>query len=225
MKFVEGKERKEERERMVENLIRDGKVWDYEVLRAMRRVPRHLFVTGANQDSAYEDKALPLAWSKEEVMSSVSQPTTIGIMLQLLELSRKDKVLEVGTGTGYQAALLSMIVAYVYTIEMEANLASKAREILAKLGTDNVRITEGDGREGWEQNAPFNAIIVAAMAEDVPPRLIEQLDVEGRLVMPIKSKREGDFSADLVLVRKTKHGVKRTVAEEGFGFVQLLGVV
>ena len=151
-----------------------------QVKEAMLRVQRHLFVPVLAQRNAYDNVPLPIGHGQ-----TISQPYIVGLMTHVLELRRDDRVLEIGTGSGYQAAVLAQIVAKVYTIEIVAPLAAEARERLARLGYRNVEVRTGDGYKGWPEQAPFDAIMVTAGAEETPAPLIEQLKPGGKLVIPL----------------------------------------
>jgi protein-L-isoaspartate(D-aspartate) O-methyltransferase len=153
---------------------------DPRVKAAMSRVPRHLFVPPEQQPYAYEDR--PLAIGHKQ---TISQPYIVALMTDLLKLGSADRVLEIGTGSGYQAAVLSELVRSVYTIEIVEPLAVEARQRLAKLGYRNVEVRTGDGYKGWEENAPFDAIMVTAGADEIPPPLLRQLKPGGRMVIPV----------------------------------------
>ena len=182
-----------ERERMVEEqLIRRGIV-DERVLEAMRRVPRHLFVPEHLRHLAYRDSPLPIGEGQ-----TISQPYIVALMTQALELKGSEKVLEIGTGSGYQAAILSLLAREVYTVERILSLARRAERILARLGYTNVRVKVGDGSLGWPEHAPYEAIIVTAATEQVPPPLREQLADGGRLVAPVG----GRWSQTLIRLRR-----------------------
>jgi len=150
------------------------------VKEAMLRVPRHLFVAPDAQRYAYENAPLPIGHGQ-----TISQPYIVGLMTDVLALRRGDRVLEIGTGSGYQAAVLAEIVAKVYTIEIVAPLAAEARARLARLGYRNVEVRTGDGYKGWPEQAPFDAIMVTAGAEETPAPLLEQLKPGGKLVIPL----------------------------------------
>ena len=169
------------------------------VLAAMRTVPRHLFVPQALRPSAYRDMALPI-----EESQSISRPYYVAFMTDALALQRNDKVLEIGTGSGYQAAILAEIVDQVFTIEIVDSLADQASKRLADMGYENVRVRSGDGYLGWPEEAPFDAIIVTAAPNHVPQPLIDQLTLGGRLIMP-----QGDWAQELVLRTKTADGIDR----------------
>jgi protein-L-isoaspartate(D-aspartate) O-methyltransferase len=168
------------RERMVRNDIMERGVRDSRVLQAMREVPRHLFVPEKLAHRAYEDNPLPIGSGQ-----TISQPYIVAAMTELARVRSDDKVLEVGTGSGYQAAVLSRLARHVYTIEILPELAESARVRLERLGYTNVTVRVGDGYLGWPEQAPFDAIIVTAAPEEVPKPLIEQLKPGGRLVIPV----------------------------------------
>jgi len=204
-----------ERERMiVEQLIPRG-VSDPAVLGAFKKVPREEFIDPEHQNLAYFDS--PLAIGEGQ---TISQPFTVAIMTQLLALAPLDKVLEIGTGSGYQAAILGEIVkeGQVFTIERFGNLARRARKVLRELKYLNVEVVVGDGTKGLPEEAPFDAIIVTAAAPEVPQPLIDQLKVGGRLVMPVG----GEWHQEMVRLTKREEGIER----ENFGgyrFVPLIG--
>lgn len=166
--------------RMVEEQLRARDIVDERVLAAMERVPRHLFVEPALRPYAYEDRPLAIG-----VGQTISQPYIVALMIQLLRVLPSHRVLEIGTGSGYQAAILAELAAEVYTIEIIASLAETAGARLEALGCRNVRVSHGDGYEGWLEAAPFDGIVVAAGAPEIPSPLIEQLREGGRIVIPI----------------------------------------
>lgn len=169
-----------EREQMVETQIVRRGVRDVRVLEAMREVPRHLFVAPEYRYLAYSDGPLPIGHGQ-----TISQPYIVALMSELLQLKGDEKVLEVGTGSGYQAAVLSYLAREVHTIERYANLARYAAVILKELGLDNVHVHTGDGSKGLPEHAPFDAIIVTAAAPNIPRPLLDQLKDGGRLVIPV----------------------------------------
>ncbi len=169
-----------ERDRMVDEQIVSRGVRDPRVLAAMGKVPRHEFMPEALRAQAYGDHAMPIGEGQ-----TISQPYIVALMTELLELKSTDRVLEIGTGSGYQAAVLSELCEKVFTIERVKTLADKARAILDRLGCRNVAMKVYDGTYGWKEMAPFDAIIVTAAAPDVPSALIEQLREGGRLVIPV----------------------------------------
>jgi len=192
--------RQSERDRMVEQQLVARGIRNQAVLAAMRRVPRHRFVPGSYAEFAYEDGALPIGHSQ-----TITQPYLVAFMTEALELKGDEKVLEIGTGSGYQAAVLAEIVRQVYTVEIVEPLAARAAETLAALGYRHVTVRAGDGYQGWPEQAPFDAIIVTAAPEHVPQPLLDQLKVGGRLILPV-----GRFFQDLVRYRRTKDGYERT---------------
>jgi len=150
------------------------------VMQAMEKVPRHLFVEEQIRGYAFRNGPLPIGYGQ-----TISQPYIVALMTDLIEVGEKDKVLEVGTGSGYQAAILAEVVSQVYSMEIIPELAEAAADRLKELGYDNVEIRSGDAHEGWAEHAPFDAILVTAAAQSIPPALIEQLNNGGRLVIPI----------------------------------------
>jgi protein-L-isoaspartate(D-aspartate) O-methyltransferase len=202
------------RERMVERQIEARGVRDARVLQAMREVPRHAFVPAALAESAYDDRALPIAAGQ-----TISQPYVVALMLEALALRPADRVLEVGTGSGYAAALLSRLAAEVYTIERHAELGELARERLAALGYANVRVRIADGTLGWPEAAPFDAILVSAGGPRVPASLEAQLAVAGRLVIPVGA---GRGSQQLLRVVRT---AADRLEREDLGDVQFVPLV
>lgn len=186
-----------ERLYMVEQQIVRRNVVDTLVLDAMRAVPRHLFVPKRHRDESYRDGPLPIGHEQ-----TISQPYIVAIMTELLRINSSSKILEIGTGSGYQAAVLGEISDSVYSIEIIDALASRADSLLDSLGYVNIHIRAGDGYGGWPERAPFDAIIVTAAPPHIPEPLVEQLKVGGRLVVPV-----GNFSQDLVVVTKTADGI------------------
>jgi len=192
------------RQQMVERDIRDRGLEDPVVLKVMGKVPRHLFVDESLRSRAYGDYPLPIGEGQ-----TISQPYVVALMTEALRLKPGDRVLEVGTGSGYQAAVLAEIVKEVYTIEIRKALADKAAERLAALGYGNVKVKYSDGYFGWEEQAPFDAIIITAAANHIPPPLIKQLKEGGRLIVPLGStvyfqtltlatKRKGDLDVEQI---------------------------
>lgn len=170
------------RKDMVEKQIRSRGITDQATLNAMLKVPRHEFVPDNQKPYAYEDRPLSIGNNQ-----TISQPYIVGYMTEAIAPGRCDKVLEIGTGSGYQAAVLAEIVEKVYTIEIIPELAARARKTFEKLGYDNIFTRTGDGYAGWPEEAPFDAIVVTAAPEEVPPPLIEQLKEGGRMVIPVGS--------------------------------------
>ena len=165
---------------MVDEQIEAREIIDPLVLAAMRQVPRHEFVPAAERAHAYEDRPLPIGAGQ-----TISQPYIVALMTQLAAVGPGSKVLEVGTGSGYQAAVLAACGAEVYSIEIVDALAKRAQQDLARLGIENVHVRSGDGYRGWPEAAPFDAIVVTAAAPQVPPALLSQLRTGGRLVIPV----------------------------------------
>jgi protein-L-isoaspartate(D-aspartate) O-methyltransferase len=186
------------RERMVSRQIVRRGVSDKLVLAAMRKVPRHEFVPENMKPRAYEDNPLPIG---EE--QTISQPYIVALMTELLKLKGAEKVLEIGTGSGYQAAILAEIVPEVYTIEIIESLATSADERLKRLGYKNITVKFGDGYKGWKEHAPFDGVIVTAAPDHIPQPLVDQLKIGGRMVIPV-----GDFFQELKLLTKTEDVVK-----------------
>ncbi|MCM2269717.1 MAG: protein-L-isoaspartate(D-aspartate) O-methyltransferase [Thermoanaerobaculia bacterium] len=202
------------RKRMVEGQIAARDVRDARVLAAMERVPRHLFVPPEMRAQAYEDYPLPIGDEQ-----TISQPYIVALMTSLLELRGGERVLEIGTGSGYQAAVLAEIAGEVYTIEILASLAERSRATLAELGYRNIQVRHGDGWAGWPELAPFDGIVVTAASPRVPQPLLEQLKVGGKLVVPV-----GRFFQDLLVYTRTAEGYeKRNVIP--VRFVPLTGEV
>ena len=173
------------RAEMVETQLRARDIKDERVLAAMNTVPRHELVPEKYRRHAYIDNPLPIGESQ-----TISQPYIVAYMTEQLELEGDERVLEVGTGSGYQAAVLGELVAEVYTIEIVPLLAARAKKDLARLGYKNVHVREGDGYRGWPENAPFDAVIVTAAPNHVPQPLLDQLRIGGRLVLPVGKKRQ-----------------------------------
>ncbi|MCL5670238.1 MAG: protein-L-isoaspartate(D-aspartate) O-methyltransferase [Acidobacteria bacterium] len=200
------------REKMVRQQIAARGVRDARVLDALRKVPRHLFVPMVMQPHAYQDTPLPIGYAQ-----TISQPYVVGFMTEALKLRPQDRVLEIGTGSGYQAAVLSLLVQDVYSIEIVEPLGREAAERLQRLGYANVKVRIGDGYKGWPEAAPFDAIIVTAAPGHIPQPLLDQLAPGGRLLVPV-----GKDVQTLVRVRRTAKGFK---PEEllGVRFVPMTG--
>lgn len=202
-----------QRQKMVKAQLRGRGIRDERVLAAMGRVPRHLFIAGEYQDSAYEDHPLPIGGDQ-----TVSQPYIVAYMLEMLSLKDSERVLEVGTGCGYQTALLAELAAQVYSVERIESLGLTAQATLRGLGYANVSLTIGDGSQGWREHAPFDAIVVSAAAPQIPQALLEQLRDGGRMVIPVGPAEE----QQLKLVHK-RGGRAVVIDLEGCRFVPLIG--
>ncbi len=201
------------RERMVKNQLIARGIRDSRVLEAMRKVPRHLFVDEALVDQAYQDHPLPIGYGQ-----TISQPYIVALMSEALELKGDEKVLEVGTGSGYQAAILGELAHKVYSVERIPQLLSRARKILDSLGYNNIFLKLDDGTWGWQEFAPYDAIIVTAASPQVPEPLLKQLADPGVMVIPVGD----EFSQNLVRIRKVKgQYVKEDLG--GVRFVKLVG--
>ncbi len=168
------------RHRMIEHDLKDRDIVDPVVLKAIERVPRHMFVDENLRGQAYNDHPLPIGEGQ-----TISQPYIVAFMTQHLKLKKSDRVLEIGTGSGYQAAVLAEIAEHVYTIEIVAPLAKKSAKLLKSLGYDNITVKTGDGFFGWKEQAPFDAIILTAAPDKIPQPLIDQLAEGGRLIAPV----------------------------------------
>ena len=186
------------RERMVRQQIETRGVKDEQVLAAMRSVPRHRFVPDDYREASYQDSPLPIGESQ-----TISQPYIVALMSELLEVEAGDKVLEIGTGSGYQAAVLAAMGVEVYTVEIRQGLCERAKLTLAELGYDNAYVRCGDGYGGWPEQAPFAGVIVTAAPDRIPEPLIDQLAVGARMVIPL-----GDFYQQLMVIKKTDDGVE-----------------
>ena len=189
----------EQREEMVTTQLAPRGITDPRVIEAMRAVPRHLFVPEAQRAHAYEDRALPVGEDQ-----TISQPYIVALMSQLAKVEPGAKVLEVGTGSGYQAAILSRMGARVYTVEIVPTLAHRARKTLDSLGYRNIDYRVGDGYRGWAEAAPFAAILVTAAPDHVPRPLVDQLALGGRLVIPV-----GAGAQKLTVITRTGEGTRR----------------
>jgi protein-L-isoaspartate(D-aspartate) O-methyltransferase len=201
-----------ERQHMVETQLRARGIRDLRLLQAMADIPRHEFVDPRYRDQAYEDHPLPI-----DAGQTISQPYIVALMLELLQLEPSSKVLEIGTGSGYQAAVLSQLASHVYTVERHPELARQAAETLSRLGLTNVSVVTGDGSLGLAELAPFDAIVVAAAAAQIPPALFEQLREGGRMIIPVGPPE----AQELQLVRK--QGGKAMISmREGCRFVPLI---
>ena len=206
---------KEARERLVSNYIENKGIKDPDVLAAMRKVQRHSFVPDSLESSAYADRPLPIGEGQ-----TISQPYVVALMTEILQLNDRHRVLEIGTGSGYQAAVLAQIAGEVYSIEIKQKLYKKATNTLESLRYKNVKTSHGDGYFGWQEAAPFDAIMITAAVDHIPPPLIKQLKDGGRLTLPLGNP----FSyQNLVLV--TKQGDDVSVKQiTGVLFVPMTGV-
>lgn len=203
-------------ERQRRNLLetmRDQGIDDLEVLRAFDLVPRHLFLPEAVHNRAYEDSALPIGYGQ-----TASQPSLQALYMQKLEIEPRDRVLEIGTGSGYQTAVLAQLAEHVYSVERVRELSIRARAVLDQLRITNVALLVGDGTIGWSRYAPYNAILVSAGSPSVPSALVDQLTPDGRMLIPI-----GDMTSQkLTMVRKTPTGIDTEVLNDVV-FVPLVG--
>jgi len=203
------------REQMVLHQLAERGVCDARVLQAFREVPRHAFVPPELAAQAYDDRALAI-----EAGQTISQPYIVALMIEALSLRSRDRVIEVGTGSGYAAALCSLLCAEVYTVERHAELADRASARLVELGYANVHVRIADGTRGWPEEAPFNAILVSAGGPRVPAALEAQLEMGGRLVIPVGERRAGQK-----LLRVTRRSATRLEREDlcEVAFVPLVG--
>jgi protein-L-isoaspartate(D-aspartate) O-methyltransferase len=200
-----------QREQMV-RLIEDRGIRSPDTLRVMRATPRHLFLPPDLQSRAYEDRPLPIGYD-----ATISQPYIVALMTELLAPAKSQRVLEIGTGSGYQAAVLAQLVKHVYTIEIVPALAQSARQTLHRLGYSNVTVRQGDGYRGWPEEAPFQRIILTASPPEIPQTLIDQLARGGRLVAPVG--RLG--GQELVLIEKKADGTLRRRSAGPVAFVPM----
>jgi protein-L-isoaspartate(D-aspartate) O-methyltransferase len=202
-----------QRDEMVRHQLKSRGINDPKVLEALRTVPRHLFVSEALRDQAYGDYPLPIGEQQ-----TISQPYIVAEMTQALELRKDDRVLEIGTGSGYQAAVLAEIVFRVYTIERIRALYIQARNLLDKLHYHNIVMRCTDGTAGWQEESPFDAIMVTAGAPEVPAKLLDQLVDGGRMIVPVGNQH----SQDLIKITKDKRGIHKSNLG-GCRFVKLIG--
>jgi len=202
------------RNRMVERDLKGRDINDPKVLEVMGRVPRHLFVDKSLQSQAYADHPLPIGEGQ-----TISQPYIVALMTQILKIKPGEKVLEIGMGSGYQAAVLAELTDQVYTIEIRENLTRQATQRLKQLGYEKVQVKYGDGYFGWEEYAPFDAIIVTCAANHIPPPLIKQLKEGGRLIIPLGSTT---YFQTLTLLTK-KQGKTDIQHLSGVAFVPMTG--
>jgi len=204
-----------QRERMVLEQLEPRGIQDEEVLEAMRAVPREAFVPDHLDEVAYGDFALPIGEGQ-----TISQPFIVALMIEALELSSRDRVLEIGTGSGYGAAILSRIASQVYTIERRKDLARSAKEKFRELGYENIHVRHGDGTKGWEEYAPYDAIIVTAGGPQIPDPLFQHLKVGGRLVIPQGSRLTHQ---ELVRIKKISEKEYKREKISDVRFVPLIG--
>jgi protein-L-isoaspartate(D-aspartate) O-methyltransferase len=202
------------REQMVARQVAARGIADQRVLAAMRAVPRHLFVAPGTEDEAYEDRPVPIGHGQ-----TISQPYIVAFMTDLARVRPGDRVLEIGTGSGYQAAVLSRLADSVYTIEIVAPLAERAKKVLDALGCNNVTTRIGDGYAGWPEAAPFDAIVVTAAPDHVPPALVAQIKNGGRLVIPVGAVNDVQ---DLRVIEKDANGQTRSRDVAPVRFVPLV---
>jgi protein-L-isoaspartate(D-aspartate) O-methyltransferase len=207
-------DRPAERMRMVAEQIRAREIRDPRVLAAMERVPRHLFMPESVRSEAYGDHPVSIGYGQ-----TISQPYIVGFMSEALEVQPEHRVLEIGTGSGYQAAILGELAREVYTIEIVEPLAETARAALAQLGYKNVHVRAGNGYAGWPEQAPFDRIIVTAAPDEVPPALVEQLKVGGLMAIPV-----GTFDQELRIMKRTSSGME-TLRTMPVRFVPMTGKI
>lgn len=200
------------RSRMVARQLRERGILDARVLNAMGRVPRHEFVAEGDRDQAYEDYPLPIGAGQ-----TISQPYMVGLMLETLALTPADRVLEVGTGSGYVTALLVELVAEVISVERHPSLAERAKELLTRRGYANLKVIVGDGAFGFPPGAPYNAILVSAAAPEIPPALLAQLAEGGRMVIPV-----GPSDSQQLLLIRMQDGQPHVTLREMCRFVPLI---
>jgi protein-L-isoaspartate(D-aspartate) O-methyltransferase len=189
----------EERLSMVTTQIESRGIKDAQVLRAMKKVRRHMFVPENMRKFAYNDEPLPIGKGQ-----TISQPYIVAYMTEVLQLAREDRVLEIGTGSGYQAAVLAEIVRDVFTVEIIDELSKKAQIALEEEGYTNIRFRVGDGAKGWEENAPYDAIMVTAAPTDIPTALQDQMTIGGRMIVPV-----GDAFQELILITREKRKIRK----------------
>ncbi|MEA3463290.1 MAG: protein-L-isoaspartate(D-aspartate) O-methyltransferase [Bacteroidota bacterium] len=200
-------ERVQEREQLVKDGIENypyQPVKDPRVLKAMRRVPRHMFVPQEYQDLAYRNNPLPIGYNQ-----TISQPFIVAHMSELLELKPGHRVLEIGTGSGYQAAVLGELCNHVYTIEIVAPLGRKTEKLLKELGYQQVQVRIGNGYKGWPEAAPFDRIIVTCAPDDIPEALLDQLALDGRMVIPVGGQFETQYMVEVSKDKKGRISQKR----------------
>jgi protein-L-isoaspartate(D-aspartate) O-methyltransferase len=203
-----------QREAMVRDTIEARGVRSPNVLRVLRAVPRHLFIPESRRQAAYEDHPVPIGHG-----ATISQPYIVALMTELLEPAPTQKVLEIGTGSGYQAAVLAKLTSHVYSIEIVPELAKSAAATLKSLGYSNVTVRHGDGYKGWPEEAPFDRIIVTAAPPEIPKTLLDQLKPGGKLVAPVGSSV---FGQELVVAEKSREGKVRTRSIIPVAFVPMV---
>ncbi|PLX29423.1 MAG: protein-L-isoaspartate O-methyltransferase [Alphaproteobacteria bacterium] len=191
---------KESSNEMIQAQLIQRGIKDEKVLTAMTKVPRHHFVSPESQSEAYGDFPLAIGYGQ-----TISQPYIVALMVESAQIKDDDKVLEIGTGSGYQAAILSLLAQEVYTIEVVDDLGEIARRRLKNLGYKNVKVKNGDGYFGWPEFAPFDVILITAASREVPQPLLDQLSLDGRLIMPFE---KGPFQQELIAITKTKEGLQ-----------------
>jgi len=204
----------DKREMMVKRQIGARDVSSKRVLNAMRKIERHLFVLPRDQDFAYDDRPLGIGDGQ-----TISQPYMVAIMTELLDLTGVEKILEIGTGSGYQTAILAELGSKVWTIERFENLKNSAKKCLDELGYSNINFKVGDGTSGWEEHCPFNRIIVTAAAPRIPSILYQQLDFGGKMVVPVG----GRHLQELKVITKSENGQMESINKGGCVFVPLIG--
>lgn len=202
------------RQKMVEEQLMGRDITDRKVLDVFRRVPRHKFVDAKIYKDAYNDFPLPIGKGQ-----TISQPYIVALMVQLLDIQKDDKVLEIGTGSGYETAILAELAGKVFSVERIEVLAKDAEKILDEMGYDNIQIKRGDGTLGWQDFAPFNKIVVTASAEKAPEPLLQQLDKNGKMVMPVGPR----FTQGLLVLEKDSIGSVTQKYICGCTFVPLIG--
>ena len=202
----------QQRQRMVREQVQDRGIANPNVLRVMLETPRHLFVPLTIRSLAYDDNPLPIGYG-----ATISQPYTVALMTEILSPAKKNRVMEIGTGSGYQAAVLAQLVKHVYTIEIVPELARSARDTLRQLGYRNVTVREGDGYKGWPEEAPFDRIILTAAPPQIPQLLIDQLANRGRLVAPVGP----GWNQLLILIEKGADGTLRRQPVAAVTFVPM----
>ena len=203
------------KEKMVESHLRRRGIRDKAVLEAMAEVPREKFIPDNMVHLAYNDSPLPIGEGQ-----TISQPYIVALMIQAMELSAEDRVLDIGTGSGYAAAIISRIVKTVYSVERYRTLAETAKERFHRLGYENVQVLYGDGTQGWPEHAPYDAAVVAAGSPDIPQPLVDQLVIGGRLVIPVGSTRQFQ---ELLRVRRVEESEVKEERLTSVRFVPLVG--